>query len=698
MARPLTAQKRIEIPCQGLTYYTPICPPINTIRGNHLPKQDQLWYRDLTYQQFDWELPQSRWTPEQTAWFDEEIERLHVGAWIMINGNPTYFNNYCYFFHQWFKVLQQVYPTYKETSLEYFYFYELCEKDPFTLGDIGIKGRRVGLSSMSASIKLLIALLENNTLSGIVSKTGDDAYEMYLMVKNGLENLPIFLMPDLNKVTESEIHIAKPTIKISKNNPKATGDKGKNNRINWLDTSENAYDGRPMRHVTIDEAAKWIRYNVKTCLNKINDALVTGAYILGHVSVFSTVNKGDRGGDNFRSIWDDSNHIDGQKDKYGRTKSKLKRFFLPAYRGYMGYVGKYGESIITLPTREQTKFLLTHEFYNPVSDRIEKCPDPYVGAKDFLEEGRRMKENDPEDLAEEMRNNPFTWQETFRGANNRCSFRNYDELIQQIQDVRAEVALLRQKENGRRGKFIKKSNGEKVFVDDPAGMWYVLEFLPTGNGNRSTYKNSIKCPNNGVYGCAGLDTYANAKNPVDPGSDACLIVMKRYDSLRPDDSYLPVAMFLGRPTTKDAFHEQIYWGLEYYGIKMLAERAPTDWEDYAIRHRLAADLECPQLYGYLVTTKRANGSETYGIHPSGKEYMEQHLTEQVEYAYFNMKKIRFLRLLEDMLAFDIKARTDYDACMAFGYALMGLKEWQQIEKIEITPRQFMKLKRSKSYF
>jgi hypothetical protein len=698
MARPISTQKIIEIPCQGLIYRTPIAPPINTIRGSHLPKQDQVWYRDTTYLSFDWEIPQAQWTPEQQQWFDDEIERLHIGAWIMINGTPTYFNKYCYFFHQWFKVLQKVYPTYKETSLEYFYFYELCENDPFTLGDIGIKGRRVGLSSMSASIKLLIALLENNTLSGVVSKKGDDAYEMYLMVRTGLENLPIFLMPDLNKVTDSEIHIAKPTTKISKNNPKANSDKGKNNRINWLDTSENAYDGRPMRHVTGDEGAKWERYSIKVWLNKVSDALVTGAYILGHVSLFSTINRGDKGGNNFRDIWDGSNHVDGQKDKYGRTKTKLKRFFLPAFRGYMGYVGKYGESIIENPTKEQIKYLQTHEFYNPVSDKIGKCPDPFIGAKQWLEETRRMKENDPDDLAEEKRNNPFTWQETFQGSNNRCVIKNYDELIQQMQDVRAELAILGQKENGRRMRFEKRSDGEKHPVDDKTGMWHILELLKPGESNKSVYKFSIKCPNNGIFGSGGLDPVANTINPVDKGSDACLIIMKRYDALNPNSSYYPVAMYIGRPTTKRDFFEQCYWALEYYGIKMLGERAPTDWITYAEEQMLVSKEAGDQLYGYLVTTERANGSKTYGITPSGKDYKDQHATAIIEYAYFNMKKIRFIRILEDMLDFDVDNRTDYDACMALGYALIALQEWMPIQKVEVKAREFMKLKRSKTYY
>lgn len=682
------AQKRISIEVQGLTYQTPVCPEINTIRGSHLPKVDQVWYRDLTYQQFDWDLPQSRWTPQQSKWLDDEIERLHVGTWIMINGTPTYFNNWCYFFFQWFVLQEGYYPEYKDVCLEYFYFFELTENDPVHVGDIGIKGRRVGLSSMSASIKLLIGLLESNTLSGIISKTEVDAQEMFYFVKNGLENLPSFLMPELKKVTESEIFIAKK----AKNTTSVSADKGKNNRIDFRGTSMNAYDQSRKRHMTIDEAAKWLKVSVVMFFSKVLETVYVGTSLVGHISVFSTVNKGDEGGDNFRILWDGSDHINGRKDELGRTQTRLMRFFFEGYRGLYGYVGKYGESIVGTPTKSQTEYLKTvidKSTGKPV------CPNPYIGAKQYLEINRKALENDPEQLAEQIRKYPFTWQEVFRGANNRCNF-DLDDLNEQIAVVEAECLILGQQENGRRMSMEKRSNGEKHPVDNKKGMWYFLDFCK--DNNQSEYKHSIKCPSNTILGCGGLDTYANSKNPVDPGSDACLIIMSRYNALDPENSYRPIAMFLGRPTTKEDFHDQIYWGLEYFGIKMLAERAPTDWEDYAVRHRLAADLESPKLYGYLVTCKRANGSETYGIHPSGKEYMEQHLTEMIEYAKFNMKKIRFLRLLKDMLKFDIKERTDYDACMGFGYALMGLREWQQIEKIDITPRQFMKLKRSKTYY
>lgn len=672
---------------QGIHYIQPPIPEFSKIRGIDLPIEDQVWCRREEDGQWEnWNTDPNKgpmWSlnasDEQLQWFDEEIERLMTGEWVMINGVPTYFNKYCYFFFQWFRLLNQKYPVYKDVCLEYFIFFMLCEEDPLCLGDLGIKGRRVGLSSMSAAIKVLIGILESNTLSGIVSKTGTDAQEMFFMVKNGIEGLPEFLMPDLNKVTESEVHIAKTSKKISANNTRINSDKGKNNRVNYLDTSETAYDGRGMRHITVDEAAKWVKANVKTLLAKISDTLVQGAMIIGKLSLFSTVDRGDKGGDNFREIWEGSDHINGKKDVYGRTKTKLKRFFLPAYRGYMGYIGKYGESIIENPTPLQIVWLQTHEFINPITGKKDKCPDPFVGARQFMQVTRDMLSDDPEALADEKRKNPFEWKEVFQGANNRCNF-DLEALKQQIE--RVETRLEEQGrsvvtgENGRRGVMKKRDNGEKYFEDNKQGMIYILQFPDAEYTNKVVHKNSIKCPDNTAYGAAGLDTFANAKATVDKGSDACLMVHRRYNALDPDNSNMPVAMFLGRPKTKGEFHDQIFWLLEFYGIKMLAERSPTDWEDYAVdkERRLASPLDHVKKYGYLMSTKRSNKTDVYGVAPQDKEAREQHLTEMIEYALNNVHKIWFLRLLKDMVDFDIEERTDYDACMAWGYALMALKE------------------------
>lgn len=664
--------RQIKIMVQGLEYVTPDVP--KQIRGRDLMKRDQVWNRDTTYLQWDWNTDPSQgfvWHEKpskgQIEWYEAEIERLHTGAWIMIYGEPIYFNKYAYFFHQWFMLQEGIYPIFKDTSLEYFRFYQLCEDDDFTLGDCGIKGRRVGLSSMKASINLLIGLLEENTLQGIVSKTGTDAKEMYLMVKNGLENLPEFLMPDLAKVAETELHIAKPRSRISTNNKTVSGDKGKNNRINWLSTAENAYDGRRARNITIDEAAKWEEANVEICLAKISETLVIGASVIGHVSVFSSVNRGDKGGNNFKNIWIGSNHL-GKLDTVGQTETRLKRFFLEGYRGYFGYIDKYGNSVIENPTPEQTAYLA--KLVDPTTGK-KACPNPKIGAKQYIQERRSLLSNNPEKLSEWVRMYPFEWQEVFKDSNNMCHF-NLNELNEQILEIELELEGKNKSENGRVGVFKKNDSGEVYFVDSAKGMWYILEFPE--QYNKSVYNGSVKCPNNTNYGASGLDTFANAKQTVEKGSDACCIIHKRYDALSPETSNMPVAMFLGRPKTKEEFHSQIFYGLEYFGVKMLAERSPTDWEDYAIMKRYASPLDATKKQGYLISTKRSNNSEVYGIAPQDKEAREQHLTEMVEYSLNNIKKIKFLRLLKDMVNFNINARTDFDACMAWGYALMGLKE------------------------
>jgi hypothetical protein len=813
--------RQIKIMVQGLEYVTPDVP--KQIRGRDLMKRDQIWSRDTTYLQWDWNTDPTQgyvWHDKpskgQIEWYEAEIERLHTGAWIMIYGEPVYFNKYAYFFHQWFMLQEGIYPIFKDTSLEYFRFYQLCEDDDFTLGDCGIKGRRVGLSSMKASINLVIGLLEENTLQGIVSKTGTDAKEMYLMVKNGLENLPEFLMPDLAKVAETELHIAKPRSRISTNNKTVSGDKGKNNRINWLSTAENAYDGRRARNITIDECmspdtkilcdgfvfreikdinvgdyvivegrkrkrvakvfngqdemflvkqpyskdyvvsskhrlylksisseleesilivtpiellslikgkkkiiygvkselsqqfstgvisinqigigeyvgiqveatndddrrliledftltmncAKWEEANVEICLAKISETLVIGASVIGHVSAFSSVNRGDKGGNNFKNIWLGSNHL-GKLDSIGQTETRLKRFFLEGYRGYFGYIDKYGNSVIENPTPEQTAYLA--KLVDPTTGK-KACPNPKIGAKQYIQERRSLLSNNSEKLSEWVRMYPFEWQEVFKDSNNMCHF-NLNELNDQILEIELELEGKNKSENGRVGVFKKNDSGEVYFVDNPKGMWYILEF--PDQYNKSVYNGSVKCPNNTNYGASGLDTFANAKQTVDKGSDACCIIHKRYDALSPETSNMPVAMFLGRPKTKEEFHNQIFYGIEYFGVKMLAERSPTDWEDYAIMKRYASPLDSSKKQGYLISTKRANNSEVYGIAPQDKEAREQHLTEMVEYSLNNIKKIKFLRLLKDMVNFNINARTDYDACMAWGYALMGLKE------------------------
>ena len=477
---------------QGLDYQEPALPPKKNIRFSDLPKSKQMWSRHEEYLQWSWNTDPKEgdvWfkNPEegQLEWYEQELERINFGEWVMINGEPTYFNKYCYFFHQWHTLQEGIYPSYRDTSLEFFRFFEAVDEDPFTLGICGIKGRRLGMSSMGASIQLLICLLEENNLHGIVSKTGVDAKELYYMIKFSLENLPPFLMPDMRNIGEKELFFNTPAQRVSKNNKSTTLQKAKglNNRAGWLPTAENSYDGRRLRTVILDEAAKVEEADISILFSKISETLITGASVVGKVLMFSTVNAMDKGGANFKSIWDDSDHTD-EKYTDGQTASRLKRFFIAGYRGVMGCVDQYGNSVVDTPTKEQTEFLKVVK--DPTTGKP-ACPNSYIGAKEYRESRRKAFSKDPEKLAEEIRKFPFEWKEVFKSASNQCYF-NVERIQNQLERVKEELLLQgknpEKDELGRRGKFIKSPNGRVQFVDDNLGMWYIRELLNESESNK----------------------------------------------------------------------------------------------------------------------------------------------------------------------------------------------------------------------
>lgn len=680
---------------QGLDYVEPKRPPLKDIKGYGLPKTQQVWSRDTTHQQWQWNTDPEEgdmWydnpSEGQMEWLEAEIDKIHNGTWIFLGGEPIYINKFCYLYHQWYIHQGGYYSQFRDTSLNFFRFWEIADKDPMTLGVIGIKGRRLGMSSMAACIHLSYGLTENNNLQGITSKQAVDAKEMYLMVKNALENLPPFLIPQVRNIGEKELHIATPRERVSKNNQKVTGDMGLNNRINWLAPSENAYDGRELRFLVTDEAAKWEDVNVSKYLSKVSETLVTGATVVGKILMFSTVNAPHLGGLAFEELWLNSDHTnDKLLNEDGQTPTLMKRYFVPGYVGVQGYIDRYGNSVVDTPTQEQTDYL--SQQMNPKSG-APLCPKPKIGSKQFREEQRKHKGRNPEALAEEKRKFPFTWEEAFDSANTSCLF-DLDHIKQREDELKDDLLELRRDletgELGRRGWFIKLDNGRVKFKDDEEGLWFIDVLLSEEESNKFEMVGGLKTPTNEIFGAAGLDPIRAGDKTVDKGSDACCIIRARYSSMNPDNSGKPVAMFLGRMSNSLKFHEQIYNGLQYYGVKMLSERSPLGWLDYAEENKLL---------NYLYGTRRSDGSEVKGIPNQQNEATKQeHVDIQIIQSESDWYKIPFIRLIRDRKDFDVKKRTAFDACMADGYAIMALQ--QPIKKVKKTSSNVKFIRKGKVY-
>lgn len=644
---------------EGLEYKCPPRPKLSEIRNYGLPRIKQVWSRHEEYLDFDWsEGWESRATPEQVQYLDEEIGRLYNGEWIMWNGEPLYINNYCYFFLQWMFLENEYYPEFRDTSLYYYRFIEICKKEKLCWGSILIKGRRLGASSMEASAMLLNGLIERNSRQGIISKTGDDAKDIYDFILIAFEALPRFLQPSIEGAHKSGMNIKKPAVRVTKDNKQVNKREGLNNFIGHKKTALNSWDSGKIFRILVDESAKWLEVDISTYLKIVGKTLTKGANVTGKASLVSTVNKGDKGGDRFKLVWEQSDQT--QVNRLGQTASKLYRIFIPAYCGYEGYIDRFGRSVIENPTPEQTEFLKNDP----------RCPDPNIGAKQYLQMQRDLLKHDEEGLQEEIRQAPFTWKEVFETAGKKIHFnrKEHEAQLEKIKDELQAQGRDREKgELGRRGWFRENTDGTVRFEDDSEGLWYILQFPDNPNSftKSEVYGTTRYKPNNTSYGGAGLDPISNAGETVEKGSDPCVIIRRRFSLLDPDKSGCPVAMLLGRMSSKKLFNRQVFLGIKYYGVKLLGERAPTDWVDYAKENGYT---------DYLVGIQRSDGTMVYGAPPSNKDVAEEHLTVMKDSSENDVEKIWFRRLIEDRLSFDINNRTDYDCAMADGYSLIAIKE------------------------
>jgi len=648
---------------EGLEYIFPTKPLNKDIINYGVPKSKQKWVRLSEYESYDWT---DGWeerigkNEEQTQFLIDEVRRLDEGVWVYINGEVTYLNRYMYFFLQWF-VLEDSgeYPEYRDTSLYYYRFIEICEKAKMCNGDTLLKGRRLGATSMVDAKILLKCITCMNKNFGIISKTGDDASAAFGFVTNAFQSLPPFIKPQIegNESPKKVLSLKKQANRITKGQRVAGTKEGLNNKLLWKATNANSFDGGAYEEILIDESGKFPKdVPITKYLQVVTKCVKKGARITGYLSLPTTVNPPNSGGAEYQVVWENSNQ--DKADYLGQTKTGLYRIMIPAYAGFSGYIDAFGNSVITNPTPEQTKYLT----------ETGDCPDPTIGSKDYLEHIRKTLEGDIEALQEEIRMNPFNAKEVFESANQRCLFnvaeltKREEELKEKLQEQGLNVTT---GELGRRGWFFLLDNGRSKFVDDPKGLWYIHHLLSENESNKFQIVNGKQTPTNEEYGSAGLDSVFSGDAAVDKGSDACLMIHARYSSMDEENTGMPSAMFLGRMEDINKYHDQIFAGLIYYGVKMLAERAPVSWIEYA---------NLKKLDNYLYGTKRSDGSEVKGVVAQSNTAMkDEHVEVQVLASLSCIHKIPFIRLIRDMQSFDVNNRTDYDCCMAWGYSLMAAK-------------------------
>jgi hypothetical protein len=650
--------------------------PLETlIEGYGLPKEQQIWQRKELPSFFDKvEIDKDGnvfLTSQQEAYARREIERCKHGFWLYINGVPTYITGKHYFYLQWWKLEDDIYADYRDTDRRYFLFLNHWEHVLWCLGVIRGKKRREGASSQACSNLVYEAIFFKNSNCGLISKTRDDSRDTFTdMVTFGYRQLPVFMKPkQMNKEDSvTELVFAHKSMGAKEGKISTISeDRGHRSKINFRAPVLNAYDRGRMSRVLCDEFGKLDETPASQLFAILRKTLVKGVKRVGFIEMPSTVNRLTKGGAEFRVLWDNA---ELGADKYKPTTNRLVRYFTPAYDGLEGFIGQFGESIISEPTYEQYQYLVDKwvkkdEQGNTVSEISED--DIKMGAYKYLLSLREGLTGDS--LEEEIRQNPFDEIEMFMASNTDCIFNkiNIERQKKYLKENPAKFrnVLFNRDERTQVVHFrdINKADGDFY--------WQILAFPAAKDFNKIVVEDGIKKPGRTDDGCIGVDGYSNSQGGKKYGSKGSGWIFKKYDINDPENSGLFIGHLFGRPNEKNTFHEQVLLAAEFFGYEVSYEFTADDYYTYfKDRGKLGYLSKFP--LNTIDPEKRKDGKKVdrfYGF-PTTEFALTKQNDSMRSYVEHHCHLIYWMELLDDLLIFEPLKRTPFDRTVSAMIALV----------------------------
>ncbi len=352
---------------------------------------------------FQWNEQPNTFKAKWIDYIEDEFDKREQGYWFINNKTNTYITGSHYMYLQWTKI-DVGYPDFREANRIFYIFWEACKADPRCFGMIYLKIRRSGFSYMASEECANVGTISKNSRIGILSKSGSDAKKMFTdKVVPIVRNYPFFFKPvqDGMDKPKTELAFRIPASKITKKNMYNVDDnemEGLDTTIDWKNTDDNSYDGEKLLLLAHDESGKWLKPNnilnnyrvTKTCLR-------LGRRIIGKCMMGSTSNALNKGGEEFKKLYYDSNP--NNRSNNGQTKSGLYSLFIPMEWNFEGYIDEYGM---------------------PMEDVIDYWNNEVESLK-----------NDPDALNEFYRQFPRTESHAFRDESKQSLF-NLTRIYQQI--------------------------------------------------------------------------------------------------------------------------------------------------------------------------------------------------------------------------------------------------------------------------
>jgi len=611
---------------------------------------------------YDWNERPVEFKEKWYEYINKEFVRREEGYWFYSNGVPTYITGSQYMYLQWTKI-DVGSADFRESNRLFYIFWEACKSDSRCYGMCYLKNRRSGFSFMASSDTVNQATISRDARFGILSKSGADAKKMFTdkVVPISI-NYPFFFKPiqDGMERPKTELSYKVPSKRLTRNSIKETTEDlqaGLDTTIDWKNTGDNSYDGEKLKLLVHDESGKWERPdNILNNWRVTKTTLRLGRKIVGKCMMGSTSNALDKGGSNFKKLYESSDVT--KRNRNGQTSSGLYSLFVPMEWNYEGYIDSYGIPVFDTPKK-------------PIKGIDGEDID--IGVISHWENEVDGLHDDQDGLNEYYRQFPRTEKHAFRDEAKESLF-NLTKIYEQIdynEDLRNTNVVTQgnfQWEGGIKDTRV-------LFVPNKNGRFLVSWVPPIGLQNRYNIKNNIKYPGNEHCGAFGCDSYDISGTVDGKGSKGSLHGLTKFsmEDVPPNLFFLE---YISRPQTADIFFEDVLMALVFYGMPILAENNKPRLLYYIKRrgYRGYSMNRPDRVMHKLSVTEREIG----GIPNSSEDIKQAHAAAIEDYIenYVGLTTdgygdTYFQRTLEDWAKFNINNRTKHDASISSGLAIMA---------------------------
>ena len=624
---------------------------------------------------FDWkELPQdfkNKWH----EYIEDEFTKREQGYWFRNKGIDTYITGTHYMYLQWTKI-DVGKPEFREANRLFYIFWEACKADSRSYGMCYLKNRRSGFSFMASAEAVNLATISSDARYGILSKSGADAKKMFTdKVVPISVNYPFFFKPiqDGMDRPKTELAYRVPASKFTRRkilaNERAEELEGLDTTIDWKNTGDNSYDGEKLSLLVHDEAGKWERPdNILNNWRVTKTTLRLGSRVIGKCMMGSTSNSLDKGGENFKKLYNDSDVT--KRNRNGQTRSGLYSLFIPMEWNYEGFIDSYGIPVFETPTEE------VEDVHGTPID---------VGVIAHWENEVEGLKGDADALNEFYRQFPRTEEHAFRDETKNSIF-NLAKIYEQV-DFNEEIRLTStystgdfQWENGIKDTKVK-------FVPNPKGRFNVSWVPSIELQNKYIIKNGIKHPGNEHIGAFGCDSYDISGTTDGQGSKGALHGLTKF-SMEDAPANKFFLEYIARPQTAEIFFEDILMALHFYGMPILAENNKPRLLYYLKRrgYRKYSMNRPDKIWNKLSVAEKEIG----GIPNSSEDIKQAHAAAIESYINTYVGQLPtgeygdmyFNNTLNDWAKFDINKRTKFDAAISSGLAIMACNRHLYTPKIK----------------